>query len=617
MNFGNPHAFWLLLFVVVLAAVDALKQGSIAARWPKVGRLWAGRHEIDLNKPGIAPGPRWFFWSGLALLVIALAQPRYGQADLPAEEQPREVMIALDLSRSMLARDVKPSRLDHAKLLLQGLLDKLAGEHAGLVLFSGSSYLQIPLSADYEILTGFLPSLSPEYFPQGGTNFESMLKTSLESYSQAEGVERFLLVLSDGEAFDEKWKPLADQLKARGVRVIGIGIGTAAGAVIPGPNNSSIKDATGREVVTRLKPGTLQDLAKATEGRYLQATAWVNISDVLKEMISTEKKELARKKDQNVLVERYRWALVPALAFLFLSFWRELPVRPRNRIMHMSKTSASVTSALAVFLLLAGLQLSSSRAQAQGAPIMRGGDQAEAEDVMPDPDRPTPMMRLGGMVSKRIEEMLKKPEASSDDYVALAIDMMAYMENMLKARQRFPVSASNDTFKAIELGEKLDPQGGNWTQLRAELTTMSKANLQPWGTANPDAAGKSDLSTGFDPENDMKVSSKGGGGIASDPAAQQALAAVKQKFDAASAFGEMAGEKKQSALNEDDGPSVSSDVQVVGGQKTEAEQEIEQHPELVLPLQRLAHVRDEDTPAKLFQMLDGNKNYLVPEGPDW
>src|SRR5690606_28077783 len=110
---------------------------------------------------------RWRLWLGCILAIGAFARPQWGRVDEPVFEQAREILIAVDLSRSMLAPDVTPTRLDRAKLLITSLLERLAGERVGLVVFSGTAFLQSPLSADYEILREFLPSLTPDYLPQG------------------------------------------------------------------------------------------------------------------------------------------------------------------------------------------------------------------------------------------------------------------------------------------------------------------------------------------------------------------------------------------------------------------------------------------------------------------
>lgn len=606
MSFGLPHALWLLLIVGGLALLDSLRQGAVAGRWPGITRLWAGRDHVDLDVFIKPPRVRWRFWSGLALLIVALASPRYGHVDMPLADQPKEVIVALDLSRSMLARDVKPSRLDHAKLLLQGLLDKLAGERAGLVLFAGTAYLQLPLSVDYDILAGLLPNLSPDYFPQGGTNFEAMLTTSLAAFSDVEGVERILVVLSDGEAFDDKWKPAAAALQKRGVHVITLGVGTAAGGVIPLGADSVVKDASGAEVVTKLKAATLEEMAKMTGGLYAPAPSWVNVADMLKRVGSTAKKATAFKKDETQLVERYQWALVPALILLALSFWRELPVQPRARDVRLPaapKPAGRGRAAMAAAGTVAALMLA--------VVVLRAQDLAEMEDPNGPASR-TPMATLGAMVGKRISEILAKPKPESFDCVSLAIDMIAYMENTLKARQRFPLSVADDALRAINLGESIEKAGGDWDKLRADIAVLVRADKEPWKTARPDAAGKSELPPGFDPEHDMKESNgRGGPGVASDPNAAAGVDEAKEKFSTTSAFGEMETSKRDAI------PPQPAGTQLIGNEKTAADIEREEHPELILPLQKLDHVRAQDAPAKLFQMLEGTRRDLVPQGPDW
>jgi Ca-activated chloride channel family protein len=628
MSFGNPAAFALLLIVFGLTAIDIIRQSSVSTRWPRVGRLWAGRQEIDLVTPGAKPRPRWCLWIGLALLVVALAEPRYGKADLAVDEQPREIVIALDLSRSMLARDVKPSRLEHAKLLLEGFMGQLAGERVGLVLFAGTAYTQLPLSPDYDILSGMLPSLSPAYFSQGGTNFAAMIQSSLESYSALDGVERYLVVLTDGEVFDEQWRPLEAQLKAKGVRVLALPIGTSAGTVIPTENEGAARDSAGNEVLTRVKLSTLQELAKVTGGAVVPANSWVNINDQIKDLSSGRPKQVVHKKDENRLVERFRWPLVPALILLLFSFWRELPVRPRNREMKTSASPAPSDPAAptratvaALALLLVGVAVPPKAWAHDPTADQASNDLAELKQFY-DPDRPSPTMRVGSLVSQRIANLLTRPTPpTSDDYVSLVIDIMSYAEDTLKARQRFPASIITDALQAIDLGEAMNPAGGAWDEQRAGLRAMLKADLEPWAVAVADPAGKSDASLGFDPKNDMKVDEQRGAvnGVASDPEVQKTLDEIKKKFGDHSAFGAMADGKAAAARKTVDDPAsvTPSDAQVVGGGQTLEDQERDAHPELILPLQRLDFVRSEDTPAKLFEMLAGTKNYFVPQGPDW
>jgi len=627
MTFGAPGFLLLLIPLAALAARDGLRQSSAAARWPGIARLWAGRREIDLRTPAERARVRWLFWSGLALLAAALAQPRYGAAQVPAERTPREVLIALDLSRSMLARDLRPSRLDQAKLLARALLDKLAGERAGLVLFAGSAYLQLPLSEDYAAITALLPELSPAAFPKGGSDFGAMLRTGLDSFSADDGVPRTLVLLSDGEAFNDQWKPLLDDYRKRGIRILAVGLGTATGAVIPGPDDTTVKDPrTGREVITRAQPGVLQAFAAATAGRYVDGDSWINLADAVRRLDSVRDQPRGFRRDERRLTERYAWLLVPALALLWLSFCRELPVRPAQRRLAGALVApgrpaapAPAAAAAAVSALLFVLACQPFlRAQPAAEPEPAPSDLAEQQAEIDDPDKPTPMTRIGGMVGRRIEEMLRSGRRSSDDYAALVIDIMAFAENNLKARQRFPNSVIEDALAAAAAGEALDRAGADWARFRRDLAAMHEANNSPWQVTGPDAAGRADMETGFDPEHDMKTNGRGSGGSApSDPAARQALDELKRKVAQNSAFGTMTDGPRPQAASYDEAPPPSPDDQVVGGRREDEIHEAEAHPELVLPLQRLALVRAEDLPAKLYQMLEGHDPNPLREGPDW
>ena len=148
----------------------------------------------------------------------------------------------------MLTPDVRPSRLDRAKLLIQSLLEKLAGERVGLVVFSGTAFLQSPLSADYEILREFLPALNPDFLPEGGSNYGALIEASLQAFGASGSADRFLVILSDGEATDDDWKSRIDDLKKKGIRVIGLGVGTAAGAMLPDNAGGLVKDDRGAVV---------------------------------------------------------------------------------------------------------------------------------------------------------------------------------------------------------------------------------------------------------------------------------------------------------------------------------------------------------------------------------
>jgi Ca-activated chloride channel family protein len=200
-----------------------------------------------------------------------------------------------------------------------------------LEVFSGTAFLQSPLSADYEILREFLPDLNTRFLPEGGTDYTALLKTTLTAFGATNSADRYLIILSDGEATDDDWKPLASELKTKGIRVIGLGIGTNAGAMIPDGTGGFVKDERGAVVLSKLESTTLQQLATETNGIYADASAWVDLAQLIQSTVDTGRKGSFVEHSSVRLAERFQWALAPAVLLLLWSFWREFPVRPRLR----------------------------------------------------------------------------------------------------------------------------------------------------------------------------------------------------------------------------------------------------------------------------------------------
>jgi Ca-activated chloride channel family protein len=332
MTFALPHLLWLLLLPAVLAVADGLRRTAAAAEsWPGIRRLWAGPGGLAPSHHGARPPARWCLWCGLALLIVALARPQWGKIEERVFDQSREVLIALDLSRSMLATDVKPTRLERARLLVESLLDRLKGERIGLLVFSGTAFLQCPLSPDYEVLREFLPALDPDYLPEGGTDYARLLKAALEAFSNEAGADRYLIVLSDGEALTEDWRSQLETVKQRGIRVITLGVGTEAGSVIPGKDGGFVKDERGAVVLSKLNPTTLKQLASATSGAYAEASGWLDLPALLQQTVERGKQGALSERKNIRLGERFQWFLAPALLLLLLSYWREFPITPKPR----------------------------------------------------------------------------------------------------------------------------------------------------------------------------------------------------------------------------------------------------------------------------------------------
>ena len=306
---------------------------------PKILRRWAGTRAV-FERPRANRGSRGFWLgAGSILALLALARPQWGTLEETVFDQSREVLIALDLSASMLADDVKPTRLARAKLLIGNLLDELQGERVGLAVFAGTSFLQVPLSSDYEVLRDILPGLDPSYLPQAGTDYAGMLRVANEAFGQSTSADRFLIVLSDGEAHDMGWKAALAELKSKQVKIITLGIGTAGGALLTDPQGGVMKDERGAAVLSRLEPATLQELAQQTGGAYREASNWVDLAGLIKETVDQGKAGDFSKSREARQAERFQLFLGPALVLLLASFALEIPSLPTRRRVAMGTTT--------------------------------------------------------------------------------------------------------------------------------------------------------------------------------------------------------------------------------------------------------------------------------------
>lgn len=336
------HPWVLLLAVAAPLLAWLVFRGGVKASagmvLPKILRRWAGaRAVVDRPAARRKPVGLWL-GSGLALVAVALARPQWGNLEETVFDQSREVLIALDLSASMLADDVKPTRLARAKLLIGNLLDELQGERVGLALFAGSSFLQVPLSSDYEVMRDILPGLDPSYLPQAGTDFEGMLRVANGAFGDGAAADRFLIILSDGEAHDTDWRNGVDELKKKGVKIIALGVGTSAGGLVPDGQGGLIKDGRGAVVLSRLDPATLEEMAQATGGAYREASNWVDLAGLIRDTVDEGKKGDFSKTKESRQAERFQWFLGPGVLLLALSFALEIPALPARRRVAMGAT---------------------------------------------------------------------------------------------------------------------------------------------------------------------------------------------------------------------------------------------------------------------------------------
>lgn len=260
----------------------------------------------------------------LALLVLALARPQWGFHWEEVRRKGLDLMVVLDTSRSMMASDIKPTRLQQAKWGVRDLLRNLRGDRVGLVPFAGASILQCPLTIDYAAFTMTLDDVYSGIIPRGGTALEQALRTAIAAFPADGAADRVVLLVTDGE--DHEGDPLAllPELKEKNIRVYTIGIGTLEGEMVPAGDGQGayFKDRQGQVVKTALKEDVLQKLALGTGGTYVRsAPGDTGLERVFNESINSLKRSEQETRAAKIYEERFPWAIAAAL---FLLAWEAL-----------------------------------------------------------------------------------------------------------------------------------------------------------------------------------------------------------------------------------------------------------------------------------------------------
>ena len=308
---------WLLLLIPLLFVAYALQ---LRIRRRRIARL--GNPELLKQlMPTASTGKGWLKLSLLALawffFVIGLARPQLGARLREHESQGVEVMIALDVSNSMLAEDYSPNRLERSKLAISRLVDKLQGDRIGLVVFAGEAFVQLPITADYVSAKLFLKSITTESVPIQGTDLAAAMMASARSFSTQSERSRAIILITDGEDHEGEALETAKTIAEQGIRIYCIGVGSPQGKPIP-KNGSLMKDANGDIVVTRLDEGILQEIAGIGGGKYVRAgNSEFGLNPIIEDIRTIDKEQF------NSVVfedfdEQYMYFFGIALFFLIL-----------------------------------------------------------------------------------------------------------------------------------------------------------------------------------------------------------------------------------------------------------------------------------------------------------
>lgn len=284
----------------------------------------------------------------LALIVLALARPQWGSEVREIEQEGLQVMVALDVSASMLAQDIKPNRLERAKLEIADLMKKLNGDEIGLVLFSGASFIQVPLTTDYNTAQVYLDNAGPEVISRPGTVIGDAMRTAWNGFDPEQNSQKVLVMMTDGEDHETDPVAAAQELADQGVLIYTIGFGTQEGETIPilDENDNIVgykKDQNGDVILSRLDEPTLIELSEIGKGEYYRATASGNeLGHLLDEIDRLQTTQLQTRFESHN-IERYQIFLGLALVLFVIS--EIIPERKwkRNRIPRIKNKASGET----------------------------------------------------------------------------------------------------------------------------------------------------------------------------------------------------------------------------------------------------------------------------------
>ena len=324
MRIGNVDALWLLWLVpalMVFYGFSFRRRRQLLARFASTTMLQRLTGSVSRPRQALKAA---LVTVALAALIAALAEPQYGFSWEELERKGVDVVVAVDVSDSMLVRDADAAggltRLERAKREIVDLLRMMEGDRVGLVAFAGTAYVQCPLTLDYGAAEVFLDAIDTDLIPIKGTDLSAALEVSLDALSGGARESLAVILITDGEDHSGKALELAEKARVAGVRIFTIGIGRDEGAPVPDAGGGFRRSRSGEIVLSRLDEPTLQKMALATGGRYVRSvTGDLDLEQIYSQGIKAvlEDQELESERRQR-FKERFQWLLALALPLLML-----------------------------------------------------------------------------------------------------------------------------------------------------------------------------------------------------------------------------------------------------------------------------------------------------------
>jgi Ca-activated chloride channel family protein len=293
--------------------------------WRRKGLKAFGKTSlVQQLTPQVSSGKQVLKFLLLALaytfMVLGFANPQLGSKQESVKRKGIDVMIAIDVSNSMLSEDVKPSRLARAKYFIGNFIDELHNDRLGMVVFAGQGYLQMPLTVDYSAARMYLKTINPNLVPTQGTDIAAAIRLANQSFVQKDTKHKALIIISDGEDNEGGVDDAIAEAKKMGVRIFTLGVGTDKGGPIPIAGNYK-HDENGNVVLSKMNPAMLKEIADKGDGKYFQlGSGREEIAAIFKELGQISTKEF----EEMVFTDfddKYQWCLALAALLLVLEWW--------------------------------------------------------------------------------------------------------------------------------------------------------------------------------------------------------------------------------------------------------------------------------------------------------
>lgn len=329
-RFEEPAYLYLLLLLPVIAAFyfySNYKRRKAIRTFGDPSLLKQLMPDVSKHRPDVK---FWIVFAAIGLFSVLLARPQFGSKLETVKRKGVEVIIALDISNSMLAQDVQPSRLDKAKMLVSRLVDELDNDKIGMIVFAGDAFTQLPITSDYISAKMFLESINPSLISKQGTAIGEAISLATRSFTPQEGVGRTIIVITDGENHEGGATEATKEAAEKGIQVSVLGVGMPDGAPIPiEGKNDFRRDRDGNVIVTRLNESMCQEIAKDGKGIYVR----VDNSNSAQKAISQEIDKMAKKdveskvySDYNEQFQAVAWIILLLLLVEMLILDRKNPL---------------------------------------------------------------------------------------------------------------------------------------------------------------------------------------------------------------------------------------------------------------------------------------------------